>query len=158
MVHTILLYGCETWPVREADERILAVFANDSIRRILHVRRRDCMSSVELWGGLCLTSRLALLVQRRLCWFGHAARRPEGELIKELILPTPPPTWRRRTGGKLKTPETTIKADPLPTATQDGERTGWKCLASSHRTVEPRMPQYAMWSTQLVMPVQPAPG
>ncbi len=28
----------------------------------------------------------ALLVQRRLRWFGHAARRPEGELIKDLLL------------------------------------------------------------------------
>ncbi len=48
MVHTILLYGCETWPAQVADERIPAGFENDSILRILHVRRRDCVSSVEL--------------------------------------------------------------------------------------------------------------
>ncbi len=35
-------------------------------------------------------------MQRRLRWFGHAARRPEGELIKALLLPTPPRTRRRR--------------------------------------------------------------
>ncbi len=29
-------------------------------------------------------------------WFGHAARRPEGELIKDLLLPTPPRMWRSR--------------------------------------------------------------
>ncbi len=37
----------------------------------------------------------AQLVQRWLRWFGHAARRPEGELIKDLLLSTPPRTWCR---------------------------------------------------------------
>ncbi len=87
---------------------MLEVFDNDGIRRIL---RRDCVPSVELRRRLCLASIPTLLVQRRLRWFGHAARRPEGELIKDLLLPTLPRTWRWRTGGQLKTWATTIKAD-----------------------------------------------
>ncbi len=51
---------------------------------------------------------------RRLRWFGHAARRPEGELIKDLLLSTLPRTWRRRAGGQLKTWASTIKADLEP--------------------------------------------
>ncbi len=90
---------------------MLEIFDNDSIRRILRVRRRDCVPSVELRRRLCLTSTPTLLMQRRLRWFGHAARRPEGELIKDILLPTPPRTWRRRAGGQLKTWATTIKAD-----------------------------------------------
>ncbi len=73
VVRPILLYGCETWPVREANKRMLEVFDNDSIHRILHVRRRDCVPSVELWRHLCLTSIPALLVQRRLYWIDNAA-------------------------------------------------------------------------------------
>ncbi len=84
VMRSILLYSCETWPVRVADERMLEVFDNDNIRRILRVRRRDCMPPVELRRRLCLTSMPALIVQRRFRWFGHAARRPEGELIKDL--------------------------------------------------------------------------
>ncbi len=114
VVHSILLCGCETWPVRVADERILEAFDNDSIRRILRVRRRDCVPSVELRRHLSLTSIPALVVQRRLRWFGHAARRSEGELIKDILLPTPPPTWRRRAGGQLKTWATTTKTDLEP--------------------------------------------
>ncbi len=34
VVRSILLYGCETWPVRVADERMLEVFDNGSICRI----------------------------------------------------------------------------------------------------------------------------
>ncbi len=114
VVHSILLYGCEICPVRVADERVLEVFDNDSIRRILRVRRKNCVPSVELHRRLCLTSIPALLVHRRLRWFGHAAGRPEGELIKGLLLPTPPRKWRRRAGGQLKTWATTIKADLEP--------------------------------------------
>ncbi len=34
--------------------------------------------------------------------------------------------------------------------THDGERTGWKCLASSHRAVEPGASPSETWSAQLV--------
>ncbi len=40
----------------------------------------------------------------------------EKDLIKDLLLPTSPRTWRRRTEGQLKTWATTIKADLEPTS------------------------------------------
>ncbi len=52
--------------MRVADKSMLEVFDNDSIRRILRVRLRDYVPSVELRRRLCLTSIPALLVQRRL--------------------------------------------------------------------------------------------
>ncbi len=95
VVRSILLCGCEAWPVRVADQRMLVVFENDSIRRILHVRRRDCVPKAALQLRLRLASIRVQLVQRRLCWFGHAARCPEGELIRDLLSPIPPSseTW-----------------------------------------------------------------
>ncbi len=93
---------------------MLEVFDNDSIRRILRVRRRGCVPSLELRRRFRITSIPALLVQRRLRWLGHAARRPQGELIKDLFLPAPPRKWRRRAGGQLKTWATTIKAGLEP--------------------------------------------
>ncbi len=69
---------------------MLEVFDNNNIDRILRERLRDYVPSEELRRRLCRTIIPALLVQRRLRWFGHAARRPEGELIKYLILPTLP--------------------------------------------------------------------
>ncbi len=98
VVHSILLRGCKPWPVRVAAEGMLEIFDNASIRRIPHLRRRGCVPSVELPRYLCLTSMSALLVQRRLRWYGHAAKGPEGELIKDILLPTPTrmwPTWNR---------------------------------------------------------------
>ncbi len=122
---------------------LLEVFVNDSIHRILHIRRRDCVPAMEQRHHLCLTSIPALFVQRRLRWFGYAVRRPESELIKGLLLPTPHRTWHRRTGGQLKTWAATIKADLelLSGPRIFGHarwRKGWVkvCLVSSHRTVE----------------------
>ncbi len=37
VMHSILLYGCETWQELEDDEKMLAV----NIRRILHMRRTN---------------------------------------------------------------------------------------------------------------------
>ncbi len=48
VVRSILLYGCETWPLRVADEWLLEVFANNYILRILLIRRRDVSPSAEL--------------------------------------------------------------------------------------------------------------
>ncbi len=69
------------------------------------------LPSVEPRRRLYLISMPALLV---LLWFGHAARRADDELIKDLLLPTPLRTWPRRIGGQLETWETTIKADLEP--------------------------------------------
>ncbi len=107
----VLLYGCETWPVPVSDERMLEVFDNDCIRRILHLRRIGCVPSVEWRRNLCLTSTPAQLVQRRLRWFGHAERRPDGELVKHPLLLETPRTWCRGTGGQPKTWTATVKAD-----------------------------------------------
>ncbi len=64
----------------------------------------------ELLHRLRLTSIPVELVQRRLRWFGHAARHPDGELIKHL-LQAPTSSTYRRTGYQLKTWPIMIKAD-----------------------------------------------
>ncbi len=46
--------------------------------------------------------------------FGHAARCPERELIRNLLVTTPSRTWFTRTGGQLKTRATTLKEDLKP--------------------------------------------
>ncbi len=60
------------------------------------------------WHSFALAVQFVMI---RVCMlsFGHAARRPDGEMIKDL--PTPPRMWRRRTGGQLKTWATTISSE-----------------------------------------------
>ncbi len=47
LVRTILLYGCETWPVRVEDLRRLEVLDNDCLRRILRCSRRARCSTLH---------------------------------------------------------------------------------------------------------------
>ncbi len=63
---------------------------------------------------MCLPWNCVAVSVLQVYWFGHVARRPEGELIKDLLLPTPPRTWLRRAGGHLKTWANTIKTDLEP--------------------------------------------
>ncbi len=69
----ILLYGCETWPLRVKDQRRLEVFDNDCLRRILGRRRLDRAPCAVLRRQLHLRALPPVLLQRRLRWFGHAA-------------------------------------------------------------------------------------
>ncbi len=85
VVRSIPLYYCEIWPVRLADERMLVVFDHDIIHFILHVRRSDCLSSLEPLRHRRFTRIPAQHVQRRLFWFGHAVRHPDGDLLKVSI-------------------------------------------------------------------------
>ncbi len=52
-----------------------------------------------------------MLFQRRLRWFGLAARRLAGEIIREAMNPEPTVHWRKKRGGQLKTWMTTLKED-----------------------------------------------
>ena len=78
----------ETWPLRAVDLRRLEVFDNDCFRNILRCRRIDRVPTTTLRRRLNLRPRPFVLLQRRFRWFGHAARRPEWELIRDLLLPT----------------------------------------------------------------------
>ena len=93
MFLTILLYGCETWSLRVVDLRKLEVSDNDCLRYILRCRRIDRVPTTTLHRRLNLHPLPPVLLWRHLQWFGHAARRPEGELIRDVLLPTSLPNW-----------------------------------------------------------------
>ncbi len=82
--------------------------------------------------------------------------RWKSRLIENLLLPIPHCTRRMRTGDQLKPRATTIKADPAGLRLYTW--TWWMSLVRSRRTDQPGVHQYATWSTQLLMPTQPAPS
>ncbi len=99
LIRTILLYGCETWPVRVEDLRRLEVFDNDCLLCLLRCCRRDRVPCASLRQRCSLRALPSVLLQRRLRWFGPASRRAPGEIIREFSCPTPLPTGRKRRGG-----------------------------------------------------------
>ena len=84
IVPAILLYGCETWPLRAVDQRRLEVFDTDCLRYILRCSRIDRVPTSTLHRRLNLCPLPPVLLQRRLQWFRHAARRPERESLSAM--------------------------------------------------------------------------
>lgn len=111
IIRSILLYGSETWAMRVADQRRLEVFDNDCLRRILRRRRSDHIPVSALRSACGMFSLSSVMLQRRLRWFGHVARKPQEEIASKTLHLTPDPTWRRRQGGQTKTWLETIKED-----------------------------------------------
>ncbi len=104
-----------------------------NIYHIPRVRGRVGVPAVALRAHLRFTS---ILVQ--LLWFGHAARCPDGELIRDPLLPKPPRTWLRPTGGQMKMCAFMTKADLEHLA---GPRVfGELSPVRSHKTDEPGAP------------------
>nr|VZI36934.1 unnamed protein product [Spirometra erinaceieuropaei] len=111
-VRSVLLYGCECWALRVADERKLEVFDHHCLRTILRVKLTDFVSN-EIVRARC--DNIARITQasqeRRLRWFGHVLRRPPQELSVTALDPAPLPNWRRRRGGQFKTWLDTVRQD-----------------------------------------------
>ncbi len=108
---TVLLYGCESWPLHVEDQRRLEIFNNDCLRRILGCRHQDRIPCVALRHRLNIRALPPVFLQRRLRWFGHTARRPAGGLILEVINPEPPAHWHKKRGNQLKGWMTTDEKD-----------------------------------------------
>ena len=111
-IRPVLLYGCETWPLRVEDLRMLEVFDHWCLRNILKIRWSDFTSNAELRTRCFGLQKLSsLLQQRRLRWFGHVLRKPDEDLTRSALAPSPCTSWRCRSGGQLKTWLATIKND-----------------------------------------------
>ena len=79
-----LLYGVETWVLRAADLRRLAVFDRGRVRWVAGVRgRRLGGAELEMRTGL---KRLeGVVVERRWRWLGHVLRLPESRWPRRVL-------------------------------------------------------------------------
>ena len=73
----MLLYGCETWTLRQSDERRIKTFHMFCQRRILGIHWYDFVTNdavVNRTGEDIIISRIR---RRRMAVFGHIRRLPE---------------------------------------------------------------------------------
>nr|VZI38299.1 unnamed protein product [Spirometra erinaceieuropaei] len=111
-VRSVLLYGCDCWALRVADERKLEVFDHHCLRIILRVKLTDFVSNEIVRARYNNIARITQAIQeRRLRLFGHVLRRPPQELSVTALDPAPLPHWRRRRGGQFKTWLDTVRQD-----------------------------------------------
>ncbi|GFR76334.1 endonuclease-reverse transcriptase [Elysia marginata] len=81
-----MLYGCETWTMRKADELKIEAAEMWFFRRLLRVswkdRRTNGNELAEMGTGRTL---LSLVKERRLKYIGHAERNTKTDLMKTIF-------------------------------------------------------------------------
>ena len=99
-VRSVLLYGCESWPVKESDLSSLQSFENRCLRHILH-KGHDLSNSLITPTAKC--DPLAATIQkRRLKWLGHVLRMKSSEIPNAVVEFEKGENWRRPPGGVRK--------------------------------------------------------
>ncbi|GFS09884.1 endonuclease-reverse transcriptase [Elysia marginata] len=81
-----MLYGCETWTIRKADESKIEAAEMWFFRRLLRVSWKDRRTNgnvlAEMGTGRTL---LSLVKERRLKYIGHAERNTKTDLMKTIF-------------------------------------------------------------------------
>ena len=86
LVVPVLVYGCETWKMNKGDSKMIDVFNNKCLRRIIKVRWEDHVSTEELLKQANCRSLSSDVKQRKWKMIGHILR---------LLRPFVPPRARR---------------------------------------------------------------
>lgn len=73
-VRSVMLYGSETWPLKESDINRIARTDKQMIRWMCNISLKDRKSSDELRNRLGITNIVDAMRQKRLRWYGHVER------------------------------------------------------------------------------------
>ncbi|KER20686.1 hypothetical protein T265_10817 [Opisthorchis viverrini] len=120
-VRAVLLYGCETWPIRAAEQRRLQVFDNRCLKTIARVGwcQRISKEAVRkrVFGYVTGTSIEECTQHQKLRWLGHVLRMPNHRLPKRGLFSMPNSEWRKQRGAHPMTWQRSIastKSLPRP--------------------------------------------
>ena len=105
-VRSVLLYGCETWPLRVEDIRRLDVFESrclGSIARISWHRHVDNETVRRKVLGTDCSSLGSIVSRNQLRWLGHVLRMPIERLPFRALLAHTGPGWKKPQGGQQLT-------------------------------------------------------
>ena len=84
LILPIAMYASETWTLKARDSRKLESFEMRCLRTILGVSRRDRIPNVRIREELEMNKIITECIkEKRLRWFGHIARRPNGNYVAD---------------------------------------------------------------------------
>jgi hypothetical protein len=105
-VRSVLLYACETWPLRAADARRLSAFEHRCLRTIARVRWQQHVSNSEVRVRVLGASSRPVdeqIALHRLRWLGHVLRMPPQRLPYRALFALAGEDWKRPPGGQSTT-------------------------------------------------------
>ena len=80
-VQSALIYGTETWAMKEANLQSLERTERMMVRWMCGVSLKDRKRSVDLYSLLGVQSMAGVVRQGRLRWFGHVERKSEDDWV-----------------------------------------------------------------------------
>ena len=81
----VLLYGSETWPVKEEDMVRLHRTEMSMLRCMSHATFKDRISSKDLLNKFDLLPVRRVVQRNRLHWFGHVVRMDNDNWVKKFM-------------------------------------------------------------------------
>jgi hypothetical protein len=133
LILPIALYGCETWTLRQAEEKKLLVFEMAALRRILGVKKLDKLRNETIRTRLgldCSDTIVKAVFVRQHTWFGHVLRMDNSRIARIVVQGKVEGTRKRgkpRTSW-LSTLEERSKISLHRAASESRDRGRWKEL------------------------------
>ena len=118
-VRAVLLYSCETWPLRSEDIRQLAAFDHRCMRQIARIWWEQHVTNLsvrQLVLGPNSPGLDEVIKRHQLRWLGHVLRMPPERIPRLALLATPRRTWKKRRGGQPVTWKKNLKKLTAPLA------------------------------------------
>jgi hypothetical protein len=94
-----LLYGCETWAVRQDQVAKLDTFHHRKLREILGIKWQELVTTSEVLRRTGMVRIDTMIRQARLTWLGHVGRMDDARLPKRLMQ-SELVAGKRRAGGQ----------------------------------------------------------
>ena len=95
IVRPVILYGAETWAVKEERVKKLEVVEMRCLRAIRGVTRRERMRNEDIRWELKMADLREKIRECRLRWYGHVKRMEENEFIRWSAERSEPGTRKR---------------------------------------------------------------
>ena len=99
-VLTIVTYGCEVWNTTQTQNRRIESFHQSCLRRILKVRWFHRVRNEDVLTRAQIKPIINFIAAKRMRWYGHVVRMPEGRMPGYLLEWTPKHGRRRRGGTR----------------------------------------------------------
>jgi hypothetical protein len=91
----VVLYGCETWSLKQREERRLRVFENRVLKKVFGPKRDEVtgecrkLHNEELNDLYSLSNIVRVVKSRRMRWAGHVARMGENRDVHRVLVGKP---------------------------------------------------------------------
>jgi hypothetical protein len=115
MIFSLILYGCETWPITLREEHRSRVFENQVLRRIFGPKRDEVtgewrkLHNEDLNDPYCSPNIVRVIKSRRMRWTWHVARMRERRGVFRVLVGKP--EGKRTLGRPRRRWEDNIKMD-----------------------------------------------